>query len=83
MSSFDDGLGKGCGCVMGIVVAIVILVILFGAMGSHVQLCSTCFGSGNCPLCGGTGKGILFGDCMKCGGKKVCPECEGGRFKWK
>ena len=77
------GFDTGCGCVFGVVAAVVVLVVALTVAGKFVAPCPSCFGSGNCVLCGSTGKGILFGDCMNCNGKKSCPNCGGTGWKWK
>ncbi len=75
--SAGEGFNSGCGCVFGVVAAVIVLIIALTVMGRFVGPCPSCHGSGNCVLCGGTGKGVLFGDCMNCGGKKSCPNCGG------
>jgi hypothetical protein len=83
MSATQEGFGKGCGCVFGVAFAAGILIIGLLMAGKVAAVCPTCKGSGNCGLCGGTGKGMIFGDCMNCGGKKSCPNCGGTGFKMK
>jgi hypothetical protein len=79
--SVEKGFSSGCGAVFGIAVAVILLVIALTVGGKFVSPCPSCHASGNCVLCGGTGKGILFGDCMNCGGKKSCPNCGGTGWK--
>jgi len=31
----------------------------------------------------GSGKGIIWGDCMQCDGNKKSPDCDGRGWKWK
>ena len=79
----ESGFEQGCGCVFGVVFA---LCLLFGGchfLGQVYEPCPSCHTSGNCMLCSGSGKGVLFGDCMNCGGKKRCPNCGGSGFKKK
>jgi hypothetical protein len=78
--SVEKGFGQGCGCVFGAVAAVAVLVLVLWGAGQ--VLCPSCHGSGNCSWCGGSGRGKLFGDCMRCGGKKVCPDCRGSRLKF-
>ncbi|MGA8611152.1 MAG: hypothetical protein WB760_05455 [Xanthobacteraceae bacterium] len=81
--SVQEGFESGCGCVFGVIAAVVILIVSLTFVGSVVTICPACFSSGKCTLCGGSGKGILWGDCMNCGGRKSCPECRGRGWKWK
>ncbi len=83
MSSVNEGFGKGCGCVFGVAAAVVVLAVALTVGGRFVSLCPSCHGSGNCSLCGGTGKGMVFGDCMNCSGKKSCPTCGGSGWMTK
>jgi len=81
--SVGKGFDNGCGCVLGVVVAVVLLIAAVWMAGNVVTVCPTCFGSGHCSLCGGSGKGVLWGDCMNCNGKKKCRDCGGSGWKWK
>jgi len=81
--SVGKGFDSGCGCVLGVVVAVVLLIAAVWMAGNVVTVCPTCFGSGHCSLCGGSGKGVLWGDCMNCNGKKKCRDCGGSGWKWK
>ena len=38
--------------------------------------CPRCDGSGDCPVCGGSGK-LNFRDCPQCGGSGECHSCGG------
>ncbi|MEA4894132.1 MAG: hypothetical protein VB064_02605 [Oscillospiraceae bacterium] len=49
--------------------------------GSTSQICPSCFGSGTCPICHGTGQYSMYGndysECTACGGTGVCSICGG------
>jgi hypothetical protein len=77
MSSVEKGFSGGFGAFLGVVVGAVVLYLAVSIGGRFVAPCPACHGSGNCALCGGDGKGMLFGDCLNCGGKKSCPKCGG------
>jgi hypothetical protein len=77
MSSF----GKGFGILLGMAAAVICVVLVLNVAGHVVEPCPTCHGTGKCGLCGGTGKGIVFGDCMVCDGKKSCQNCGGVGWK--
>jgi hypothetical protein len=81
--SMSKGFNSGMGCVLGLVAGVVILIVSLKMAVNVVTPCPSCFTSGKCVLCSGTGKGILFGDCMRCDGKKNCWDCGGSGFKWK
>ena len=81
--SVNEGFGKGCGSVFGVVAAGVVLLVVLFVAGKFVGPCPSCHGTGNCALCSGSGNGIFFGKCMNCNGKKSCPKCGGVGFKGK
>jgi len=72
MASTNEGFGQGCGCVFGALFAVILLVGVLFAVNSVVTPCPACHATGNCATCGGTGKGMVWGDCLNCGGKKTC-----------
>jgi hypothetical protein len=76
-----DNFGKGFGIFLGMAAALAVLFLVLTIAGHAVEPCPSCHGNGRCVLCGGSGKGMLFGDCMNCGGKKSCPNCGGVGFK--
>jgi len=80
--SMSKGFNSGFGCVLGLVAAVVFLFVSLRVAGNFVSPCPSCFTSSKCVLCSGSGKGILFGDCMKCDGRKTCPDCGGSGWKW-
>jgi hypothetical protein len=81
MASSEEGFGQGCGCVFGVLFAGVLVVGMLWGANKVVEVCPTCHGSGNCVLCSGTGKGVFWGECGSCGGKKSCPSCNGWCLK--
>jgi hypothetical protein len=81
--SVAKGFDSGFGCVFSVLTAVVVLIIALTMAGKIVTPCPSRFGSGNCSLCGGSGKGISWGDCMNCNGKKKCGNCGGIGWKWK
>ncbi len=81
--SVQKGFGGGFGAIFGLAAGAIILFLVLTVGGKFVAPCRSCHGSGNCVLCGGSGKGIIFGDCINCGGKKSCPECGGSGWKIK
>jgi hypothetical protein len=83
MSDVSKGFSTGSGVFLAMVVGLVLLFVGINLAGRVVAPCPSCHGSGSCVLCGGTGKGMLFGDCMNCGGKKSCPNCGGVGYKAK
>jgi hypothetical protein len=44
--------------------------------------CDSCRGTRKCHACRGTGKGVLFGDCSYCDGKKLCQTCDGKGYHY-
>lgn len=52
--------------------------------GNNKQICPSCFGSGTCPICDGTGQYSMYGSdystCTACGGTGVCSICGGTGF---
>ena len=81
--SVEKGFASGFGGVLGVVAGIVVLIIVLRMGNKVVEPCPSCHGTGNCVLCGGSGKGMIFGDCMNCDGKKRCPACGGVGWKKK
>jgi hypothetical protein len=73
---------SGLGCVFGIVVAIIVVIVALKATGAFVEPCTTCLTTGKCILCRGSGE-ILWCTCPNCHGKKSCPECDGHGWRWK
>lgn len=81
--SMSKGFDSGFGGALGVVAAIVLVIVALRVASNFVAPCPSCMSSGNCILCGGTGKGIVWGKCMMCNGLKHCPECGGMGWKWK
>lgn len=48
---------------------------------NNSQICPSCYGSGTCPICNGTGQYSMYGndysECSACGGTGVCSVCGG------
>lgn len=77
MASFDDGFGQGCGCVLGVILALALVIGCLVSVGSVVQPCLGCANSGKCARCNGSGAGRIWGTCDKCGGNGKCHYCNG------
>jgi len=61
MSSNSDAFGQGCGCVLGVIAALVVVgALLFGGLFAASKAV--------CPSCVGSGNGVLWGKCSACGG---------------
>ncbi len=80
--SVKNGFHTGLGCVFGMVLATVLVFVALHMAGTFITPCRSCLTSGQCILCGGNGKGIMWGDCMKCNGAKKCQECSGSGWRW-
>jgi hypothetical protein len=83
MASAEEGFGHGCGCVFGVVFALILLLGTFLVARQFVGVCGGCLGSGKCSWCDGSGEGVWWGECYRCRGNKKCTSCGGSGWKFK
>lgn len=85
MANSSDSFGQAFGCVMGLFWAVIVVGILcFVFLGGSAYVltnvtspCASCGISGKCRACGGTGQGMLWGNCDACAGTRRCKPCGG------